>query len=56
MPFICFDLAGGANLQGSEILIGASGNPLNFLSTAGYATLGLPGNMTPDSRQRGQPD
>ena len=49
VPFICFDLAGGANLHGSEILIGQSGNPLNFLSTQGYATLGLPGNMTPNS-------
>src|SRR5262245_10813528 len=41
VPFICFDLAGGANLQASEVLIGANGNPLNFLSTQGYATLGL---------------
>jgi hypothetical protein len=49
VPFICFDLAGGANLNGSEILIGASGVPTNFLSTAGYAKLGLPGNMTPGS-------
>ncbi|HET9863231.1 MAG TPA: hypothetical protein VFP37_07290, partial [Steroidobacteraceae bacterium] len=49
VPFICFDLAGGANLNGSEILIGQSGNPLNFLSTQGYAKLGLPGNMTPNS-------
>ncbi|MEO8063004.1 MAG: hypothetical protein ABI821_09655 [Pseudomonadota bacterium] len=49
VPFICFDLAGGANLNGSEILLGASGDPLNFLSTAGYAKLGLPGNMTPAS-------
>ena len=42
--------------SGSEILIGVSGNPLNFLSTQGYATLGLPGNMTPGFGQRGQPD
>jgi hypothetical protein len=49
VPFICFDLAGGANLFGSEILLGQSGNPLNFLSTAGYAKVGLPGNMTPNS-------
>ena len=48
-PFICFDLAGGANLNNSEMLLGAGGNPLNFLSTQGYATLGLPGNMTPSS-------
>ncbi len=49
IPFICFDLAGGANLTGSEMLCGQSGSPLNFLSTQGYATLGLPGNMTPNS-------
>jgi hypothetical protein len=49
VPFIAFDLAGGANLQGSEILIGAAGRPDNFLSTQGYATVGLPGNMTPNS-------
>src|SRR5690349_10427772 len=49
VPFICFDLAGGANLNGSEILIGQSGVPTNFLSTQGYAKLGLPGNMTPGS-------
>jgi hypothetical protein len=48
VPFICFDLAGGANLNGSEILIGRT-NPTDFLSTQGYAKLGLPGNMTPDS-------
>ncbi len=55
VPFIAFDLAGGANLHGSEILIGAAGNPLNFLSTQGYATLGLPGNMTPGSANAASP-
>jgi hypothetical protein len=55
IPFICFDLAGGSNLNGSEILIGQSGNPLNFLSTQGYATLGLPGNMTPGSANAASP-
>jgi hypothetical protein len=49
VPFIAFDLAGGANLQGSEMLLGQSGRPDNFLSTQGYATVGLPGNMTPNS-------
>jgi len=49
VPFICFDLSGGCNMQGSEIFIGQAGKPDNFLSTAGYATLGLPGNMTPTS-------
>jgi hypothetical protein len=55
IPFICFDLAGGANLNGSEILLGQSGNPTNFLSTQGYATLGLPGNMTPGSANAASP-
>ncbi len=48
VPFICFDLAGGANLNNSEILLGRQ-NPTDFLSTQGYAKLGLPGNMTPNS-------
>jgi hypothetical protein len=49
VPFICFDLAGGANLVGSEVLVGMQGSQSNFLSTAGYAKLGLPGNMVPTS-------
>ena len=47
VPFICFDLAGGANLVGSEVLVGVQGGQSNFLSTAGYAKLGLPENMAP---------
>jgi hypothetical protein len=49
IPFICFDLAGGANLNGSEILIGGKGGQLDFLSTAGYAKLGLPGDVVPNA-------
>src|SRR5256885_1527436 len=49
VPFICFDLAGGANLVGSEVLVGVQGGQSNFLSSAGYAKLGLPGNMVPTS-------
>jgi hypothetical protein len=55
VPFIAFDLAGGANLQGSEIMIGTGGNPENLLSTQGYATVGLPGNMTPGSANAASP-
>jgi len=55
IPFIAFDLAGGANLCNSEILIGQAGSPTNFLSTQGYATLGLPGNMTPGSANAASP-
>jgi len=55
IPFICFDLAGGANLTGSEILIGGAGGQLDFLTTAGYGQLGLPGDMLPNSPNMGAP-
>lgn len=55
IPFICFDLAGGANLNGSEILIGQAGGQLDFLSTAGYGMLGLPGDMLPNSPNTASP-
>jgi hypothetical protein len=47
IPFICFDLAGGANIAGSNVLVGGSGGQQDFLSTAGYSKLGLPGDMVP---------
>jgi len=47
IPFICFDLAGGANISGSNVLVGKQGGQLDFLSTAGYSKLGLPGDMIP---------
>lgn len=48
VPFICFDLAGGANIAGSNVLMGKSGGQMDFLSTAGYNKLGLPGTMVPN--------
>jgi hypothetical protein len=48
IPFICFDLAGGANIAGSNVLMGKSGGQFDFLSTAGYNKLGLPGTMLPN--------
>jgi len=47
IPFICFDLAGGANIAGSNVLVGQEGGQMDFLSTAGYRKMGLPGNMVP---------
>jgi len=47
IPFICFDLAGGANIAGSNVLVGQSGGQSDFLSTAGYEKMGLPGDMVP---------
>ncbi len=50
LPFICFDLAGGANFAGSNVLVGRD-SPLDALTTAGYSKLGLPGDRIP-----GQPE
>jgi len=47
IPFICFDLAGGANIAGSNVLVGGKGGQLDFLSSAGYSKLGLPGDVIP---------
>ena len=47
IPFICFDLAGGANIAGSNVLVGQEGGQLDFVSTAGYRKMGLPGDMVP---------
>lgn len=49
IPFICFDLAGGANIAGSNVLVGKKGGQLDFLSTQGYSKLGLPGDMLPNN-------
>jgi hypothetical protein len=46
IPFICFDLAGGANIAGSNVLVGTNRQD-DLLSTAGYSRLGLPGDMIP---------
>jgi len=47
IPFICFDLAGGANISGSNVLVGQQGGQMDFLNTSGYDKLGLPGDMVP---------
>jgi hypothetical protein len=49
IPFICFDLAGGANIAGSNVLIGQKGGQLDLISAAGYSKQGLPVDMTPAS-------
>ena len=47
IPFICFDLAGGANIAGSNVLVGQQGGQSDFLATSGYRRQGLPGDMVP---------
>ena len=53
IPFICFDLSGGGNILGSNVLVGGPGGQLDFLSVAGYNKLGLPGTMVPNSSATG---
>ena len=53
VPFICFDLSGGGNIAGSNVLVGGPGGQLDFLSVAGYNKLGLPGTMVPNSSAAG---
>jgi hypothetical protein len=53
IPFICFDLSGGGNIAGSNVLVGGPNGQLDFLSVAGYNKLGLPGTMVPNSSATG---
>jgi hypothetical protein len=49
IPFIAFDLAGGANIAGSNVLVGGEGGQEDFLRTEGYNKLGLPNEMIPNA-------
>lgn len=44
-PFICIDLAGGASIAGSNVIVGKQGGQLDYLT--GYNRLGLPPSMYP---------
>jgi hypothetical protein len=61
IPLICFDLAGGANMIGSNVLAGGQGGYRgnDQISTAGYSKMGIPGDMVPgstDPSPSGRPD
>jgi hypothetical protein len=45
IPIMIFDLSGGANLVGSNVMVGKAGGQLDFLTN--YETLGLPIGMHP---------
>lgn len=47
IPFICFDLAGGANFAGSNVLVGGQDGIQDALTAAGYSKLGIPGDRLP---------
>ena len=52
IPFVCFDLAGGASIAGN-VLVGQAGGQLDALSTAGYSRMGIPGDMLPSMTDPG---
>lgn len=45
IPILIFDLAGGSNIGGSNVIVGKAGGQMDFLPT--YNTLGLPPDMHP---------
>lgn len=47
IPFICFDLAGGANIAGGNVLVGDQAGQLGPLGVDGYVKLGIPTDMLP---------
>ncbi len=49
IPFIAFDQGGGANIAGSNVMVGGMGGQEDFLTPAGYAKLGLPNAIIPQT-------
>lgn len=47
IPFLCFDLAGGASIAGSNVMVGQQGGATDLLNESGYQKLGLPRPLTP---------
>lgn len=48
IPFIAFDLAGGASIAGSNVMVGGQGGQKDFLPADGYVRLGIPTSMAPN--------
>jgi len=56
IPFICFDLAGGASMVGSNVLVGGRGGYMDDpVSAAGYSKMGIPGDMVPGGVEASPP-
>ena len=47
MPVIIFDLAGGANIAGGDVIVGKAGGQLDFLGADKYQSLGQPNDQHP---------
>ena len=49
IPFLSIDQGGGANIAGSNFIVGGMGGQEDFLSVDGYAKLGLPEAIIPQN-------
>ncbi len=49
IPFLAFDQGGGANIAGSNVIVGGTGGQEDFLNASGYAKLGLPDAIIPQN-------
>jgi len=49
IPFLGVDQGGGANIAGSNIMVGGMGGQEDFLDAGGYAKLGLPQAILPQN-------
>ena len=49
IPFIGIDMGGGANIAGSNVMVGKAGGQEDFCSVDGYETLGLPSAISPQN-------
>ena len=49
IPFLAFDQGGGANIAGSNVIVGGMGGQEDFLNANGYAKLGLPEAILPQN-------
>jgi len=49
IPFLAIDQGGGANIAGSNVMVGGAGGQEDFLSMDGYETLGLPSAISPQN-------
>ena len=49
IPFLAIDQGGGANIAGSNIMVGGAGGQEDFLDANGYAKLGLPNAIIPQN-------
>ncbi len=49
IPFLAIDQGGGANIAGSNIMVGGAGGQTDFLPDDAYETLGLPAAISPST-------